>query len=66
MTPPTKEPPLTDSEILRLRAVLNQDAFVRQFWASIRSWVLAIAAIVAALTVGVEALGKAMNWIRGK
>jgi hypothetical protein len=69
MTPTPKEnhePPLTDSEISRLRAVLNQDEFVRKFWASIRSWVLAIAAVIGALTIGAEAIGKALLWIRGK
>lgn len=68
MTPPKEpgEPPLTDAEIAKLRAVLSQDEFVRRFWASIRSWVLAIAAVIAALTVGAESIGKALAWIRGK
>ena len=67
MTPQsTKEPPLTDSEIAKLRAVLNQDEFVRRFWASIRSWGMAIAAVIAALTVGAESIAKALNWLRGK
>lgn len=69
MTPPKEsnhEPPLTDAEINSLRAVLAQDEFVRKFWASVRSWVLAAAAVIAALTVGAEAIGKALSWIRGK
>lgn len=69
MTPPKEsnhEPPLTDAEINRLRAVLAQDEFVRKFWASVRSWVLAAAAVIAAMTVGVEALAKALAWLRGK
>ena len=57
---------MTDAEIAKLRAVLSQDEFVRRFWASIRSWVLAIAAVIAALTVGAESIGKALAWIRGK
>ena len=63
---PPKSQPLTDDEIERIRAVLGQDEFVRKFWASIRSWVLAIAAVIAALTVGAESIGKALAWIRGK
>mgnify|MGYP006374419079 CR=1 FL=1 len=69
MTPPKEsnhEPPLTAAEINRLRAVLAQDEFVRRFWSSVRAWVLAAAAVIAALTVGAEAIGKALSWIRGK
>lgn len=69
MTPPkdqNHEQPLTDAEIANLRAVLAQDKFVRDFWTTVRSWVLAAAAVIAALTVGAEAIGKALNWIRGK
>ena len=60
------EPALTDAEIVRLRAVLAQDDFVKKFWSSVRAWVLAAAAVIAALTVGAEAIGKALSWIRGK
>jgi len=69
MTPPkdsNQEPALTDSELVRLRAVLAQDEFVRRFWSSVRAWVMAAAAVIAALTVGAEAIGKALSWIRGK
>lgn len=72
MTPPQKQlpapttQPLTDDEIKSLRAVLGQDEFVRRFWASVRAWVIAGAAVLAALTVGVESVAKALNWIRGK
>lgn len=55
MTPP-KPPNLSDEEIIRVRAMLDQDKFVRQFWASVRTWVIAIAAVVAGITVGFEAL----------
>ena len=68
--PPPKdsnhEPPLTDTEIASLRAVIAQDKFVRDFWATVRAWVLAAAAVIAALTVGAEAIAKALAWIRGK
>ena len=69
MTPPKEsnhEQPLTDAEIANLRAVLAQDKFVRDFWVTVRAWVLAAAAVIAALTVGAEAIGKALSWIRGK
>jgi len=55
MTPP-KPLPLTDEELIRVRALLDQDKFVRQFWASVRTWVIAAAAVVAGITVGFEAL----------
>ncbi len=64
--PPPQSQPLTDSEVEQLRAVLAQDAYVKRFWASIRAWVLAIAAILAAVTVGAETISKALAWIRGK
>jgi hypothetical protein len=51
MTSP-KPPDLSDEELVRVRALLAQDAFVRQFWASVRTWVIAVAAIVAGITVG--------------
>ena len=72
MTPPQKQltdskaDPLTSDEIRAVRAVLGQDEFVRRFWASVRAWVLAGAAVIAALTIGVEALAKVLNFIRGK
>lgn len=69
MTPPkdpNHDPALTDAEIVRLRAMLAQDEFVRRFWSSVRAWVLAAAAVIAAFTVGAEAIGKALSWIRGK
>ena len=71
MTPPQKQiehraEPLTSDELRAIRAVLGQDEFVRRFWASVRAWTLAAAAIIAALTVGIESMGKALQWIRGK
>lgn len=63
---PTKPPPLTDEEIKDLRAVLEQDRFVRRFWASVRAWVLAVAAIIAGITVGFEALAKVVKFLAGR
>ena len=63
---PTKPPPLTDEEIKDLRAVLEQDRFVRRFWSSVRTWVIAIAAVVAGVTVGFEALAKVVRFLAGK
>ncbi len=63
----TQKPPnLSDEELIRLRALLAQDAFVRQFWASLRTWVIAIAAVVAGVTVGFEALAKVVRFLAGK
>lgn len=71
MTPPQKQlppppAPLNSEEVAKLRVMLGQDEFVRRFWASVRAWVIAGAAVLAALTVGVESVAKALNWIRGK
>lgn len=65
MTNP-KPPSLTDDELTRLRAILEQDKFVRQFWSSVRAWVVAIAAVIAGVTVGFEALGKVVKFFAGK
>ena len=65
MTPP-KTPPLTDEELIRVRTLLDQDRFVRQFWSTIRTWVIAIAAVVAGITVGFEALAKVVRFLAGK
>ena len=66
MTSSTKPPDLSDEELIRVRALLAQDAFVRQFWASVRTWVIAIAAVVAGITVGFEALAKVVRFLVGK
>jgi hypothetical protein len=65
MTPP-KPLPLTDEELIRVRALLDQDKFVRQFWASVRTWVIAAAAVVAGITVGFEALARVVRFLAGK
>jgi len=57
---------LTDEEIKDLRAVLEQDRFVHRFWSSVRTWVIAIAAVVAGITVGFEALAKVVRFLAGK
>jgi hypothetical protein len=65
MTSP-KPPDLSGEELVRVRALLAQDAFVRQFWASVRTWVIAAAAIVAGITVGFEALARVVRFLAGK
>lgn len=67
--PPTnddKPAPLTPDEIREIRAVLDQDKYVRRFWASVRTWVIAIAAVVAGISVGFDALGKVVKFLAGK
>lgn len=54
-TPPVQHPPpLTDDEITYIRSVIEQDKRVRWFWSTARTWALAVTAIVAAFTVGVD------------
>ena len=47
---PTKE------EIEKIRTLIEQDARTRWFWASLRTWVLAISSILALFTVGFDGL----------
>lgn len=65
MTEP-KQPQLTDDELRYLRTIMDQDKYVRRFWASVRTWVIAIAAVVAAITVGFDALAKFIKFFAGK
>ena len=46
--------------------MLDQDKFVRQFWSSIRTWVIAVAAVVAGISVGFEAIAKVVKFLAGK
>lgn len=65
--PMTQKPPqLSDEELFQLRAMLDQDKFVRQFWSSIRTWVIAVAAVVAGISVGFEAIAKVVKFLAGK
>jgi hypothetical protein len=45
---------LTSEEIIGLRKLMEQDARTRWFWSSLRTWVLALSAIIAMLTVGLD------------
>ena len=65
MTPP-KPPPLTDEEIVRVRTLLDQDKFVRQFWSTVRTWVIAVAAIIAGVTVGFDAIARVVKFLAGR
>jgi len=47
---------LTHEEIRGLRKLMEQDARARWFWASLRTWVLAISAVIAAFVSGYEGL----------
>ena len=67
MTPPNKKPnPFSDSEVDQLRAILEQDDFVRKFWATARTWIIAFAAVVAGITVGFDALAKVIKFFAGR
>jgi hypothetical protein len=54
--PPRAEKPLTDSEMGELRSLLEQDRRTRWLWSTARTWALWVTAVVAGLTVGVDAL----------
>jgi hypothetical protein len=47
---------LTHDEIKGLKMLMEQDARARWFWASLRTWVLAISADIALLTVGYDGI----------
>ena len=67
MTPPNKKPnPFSDSEIDQIRAILEQDDFVRKFWSTARTWVIAVAAVIAGITVGFDAIAKVIKFFAGR
>jgi hypothetical protein len=69
MTQPEKpqtQPQLTDKEVEKIRAILEQDDFVRKFWSTARTWIIAFAAVAAGLTVGVDALARVMKFLVGR
>lgn len=59
--PTTHQEPLTDEELTYIRSVIEQDKRVRWFWSTARTWALALTAIAAALTVGVDMFVKAVK-----
>lgn len=46
----------TEEELGKLRQIIEQDARTRWFWASLRTWVLAISSILALFTIGFDEL----------
>jgi hypothetical protein len=47
---------LSVEEVTQLRKIILQDAHARWFWASFRTWILAISAAIALLTVGFDGI----------
>ena len=47
---------LTEAEMVALRVILEQDSRTRWLWATARTWALWIAAVGAAVTLGMDAL----------
>lgn len=64
--PPIKQPPLTEDELKYIREVIQQDQRVRWFWSTLKTWSLAILAIVAAGTVGVDLVVKSVKAALGR
>jgi hypothetical protein len=46
----------TADEMKELRKLMEQDARTRWLWSSIRTWVLAISAVIALFTVGFDGI----------
>ncbi len=63
MPPQRRSDPLTDDELDKLRAMLESDQRVRWFWSSAKTWAIGIGAVVAGLTVGLDALAKVVKWL---
>lgn len=59
--PPEEVAPLTDPEIQNIRTLIEQDQRVRWFWTTIKTWSLAIVAIVAAGAMCVDLFLKAVQ-----
>lgn len=45
---------LTDKEVEDIRALLEQDRRAKWLWASVRTWILAVSALIALFTVGLD------------
>lgn len=61
-----KQAPLTDDEIAYVRSVIAQDKNVRWFWSTVKTWSLAVIAIVGAATVGFDLFIKSVKAALGK
>lgn len=46
----------TEKEIAQIRILIEQDARTRWFWATLRTWVLAISTTIALFTVGFDGI----------
>ena len=46
----------TQNELVELRKLMEQDFRTRWFWASLRTWMLAISSAIALFTVGLDGL----------
>lgn len=58
--------PLTPDEIREIRTILDQDKYVRRVWTTVRTWAVAIAAVIAGISVGFDAIAKAIKFLTGK
>jgi hypothetical protein len=52
---------LTTKQMEDIRSLLEQDARVKWLWSTARSWALAVAALVAGFTMGVDTLKAAVR-----
>lgn len=55
------QPPLSDRELRECRELLERDKFTQRLWSSARTWALWIAAVVGAVTLGMEAIDRFIN-----
>ena len=60
------EPSLTDSEIRKIRDLLQSDSRARWLWETARVWAVWISAVVFGFTIGIDTLKKALSALISK
>lgn len=57
---------LSDEEIAALRQMLKQDDRVLWFWSTVKTWAVWVAAVIAGVTIGWDALGRIVQLLSRK
>lgn len=55
------EKPLTEEEIVKIRAIIDSDEKMKWLWASLRTWAIWITAIVGGVYVGWDFIKKVLK-----
>lgn len=61
-----KPAPLTEEELTKVRELLERRERIRWLWSSIKTWAVALTAIIGAWTVGIDTLATIAKALIGK